>query len=123
MPHRLSDRPTVKDVAQDINDNLDVDGLCREFPYRPSDRPTIRSDQISDDCSVVALTCVLTCVAPVMLCSVSVEDDGSLDFPELDAAVHAGVLLDASRWKDVAQDMTIWTSTGCVGSFLTALQM
>ena len=58
VPHRLSDRPTVKDVAQDINDNLDVDGLCREFPYRPSDRPTIRSDRLSDDCSVVALTCV-----------------------------------------------------------------
>ena len=55
MPHRLSDRPTVKDVAQDINDNLDIDGLCREFPYRPSDRPTIRSDRLSD-CSVVALT-------------------------------------------------------------------
>ena len=40
-----------------------------------------------------------------MLCSVSVEDDGSLDFLELDVAVHSGVLLDASRLKDVAQDI------------------
>ena len=48
---------------------------------------------------------LLTCVAPVMLCSVSVEDVGSLDFSELDVAVHFGVLLDTSRLEEVAQDI------------------
>ena len=48
---------------------------------------------------------LLTCVVPVMLCSVSVEDVGSLDFSELDVAVHFGVLLDTSRLEEVAQDI------------------
>ena len=48
---------------------------------------------------------LLTCVVPVMLCSVSVEDVGSLDFSELDVAVHFGVLLDTSGLEEVAQDI------------------